>query len=149
MRAGRVAYAHGLTGPALVVDTACSSGLVAVAQAHSALLLGQCAAALAAAANLLLSPWTHAAFAAAGAPWSVHCTSFFIHGLGHLCAMSPMRTNLALVGAGLGICTCCSSAQRTHTAPIQAVGSWLILSASVRQGPRTHGFGHSFRMSSW
>ena len=75
MRAGRVAYAHGLTGPALVVDTACSSGLVAVAQAHSALLLGQCAAALAAAANLLLSPWTHAAFAAAGAPWPVHTSS--------------------------------------------------------------------------
>ena len=65
--AGRMAYVHGLTGPALVVDTACSSGLVAVAQAHSALLLGQCAAALAAAANLLLSPLTHAAFAAAGA----------------------------------------------------------------------------------
>lgn len=57
---------HGLTGPALAVDTACSSGLVAVAQAYSALLMGQCAAALAAAANLLLSPFTHASFAIAG-----------------------------------------------------------------------------------
>jgi acyl transferase domain-containing protein len=66
--AGRVAYVHGLTGPALAVDTACSSGLVAVAQAHAALLLGHCAAALAAAANLLLSPATHAGFAVAGAP---------------------------------------------------------------------------------
>lgn len=64
--AGRVAYVHSLTGPALAVDTACSSGLVAVAQAHSALLLGQCAAALAAAVNLILSPFTHASFAVAG-----------------------------------------------------------------------------------
>lgn len=57
----------GLSGPAIAVDTACSSGLVAVTLAHDALLLGKCSRALAGAINLLLSPYTHAAYGGAGA----------------------------------------------------------------------------------
>lgn len=45
--ASRVAYKLSLKGPALTIQTACSTSLVAVTQACSALLAGQCEAALA------------------------------------------------------------------------------------------------------
>src|SRR5262249_52563553 len=45
--ATRVAYKLGLRGPAVTLSTACSTSLVAVAQACSALLLQQCDTALA------------------------------------------------------------------------------------------------------
>lgn len=63
---GRISYVFGLTGPCLAIDTACSSGLVAVANAHNSLMLGVSSAALAGGVNLLLSPATHAMYAVAG-----------------------------------------------------------------------------------
>ena len=55
---GRVAFALGLEGPAMAVDTACSSALVAVHQACQALRFGDADMALAGGVNVLLSPVT-------------------------------------------------------------------------------------------
>lgn len=55
---GRVAFALGLEGPAVAVDTACSSALVSVHQACQALHSGDCDLALAGGVNVLLSPVT-------------------------------------------------------------------------------------------
>ncbi|MDY6996397.1 MAG: SDR family NAD(P)-dependent oxidoreductase [Actinomycetota bacterium] len=55
---GRVAFALGFEGPAVAVDTACSSALVAVHQACQALHSGDCDLAVAGGVNVLLSPVT-------------------------------------------------------------------------------------------
>ncbi len=55
---GRVSFALGFEGPAVAVDTACSSALVAVHQACQALHSGDCDLAVAGGVNVLLSPVT-------------------------------------------------------------------------------------------
>ena len=65
--AGRVAHQLGFQGPALALDTACSSALVAVHTACRALTDGDCDVAVAAGVNLVLSPRTTRAVARTGA----------------------------------------------------------------------------------
>ncbi|HET7500125.1 MAG TPA: alpha/beta fold hydrolase [Kofleriaceae bacterium] len=54
MTAGRLSYVLGLTGPSMALDTACSASLVAVHLACEAIRRGECRAALAGGANVLL-----------------------------------------------------------------------------------------------
>ncbi len=63
---GRIAFALGLEGPAIAVDTACSASLVAIHQAVAHLQRREADLALAGGVNAILSPFLTAAFADAG-----------------------------------------------------------------------------------
>ncbi len=57
--AARLSYFLNLRGPALAINTACSSGLVAAHQAYMSVRSGECHAAIAAGVNLILTPYNY------------------------------------------------------------------------------------------
>src|SRR4029078_12572104 len=63
---GRIAYALGVHGPAMTIDTACSSGLLAIHMACRSLNDGESDLALAGGANVVLDPRRFAGGSAAG-----------------------------------------------------------------------------------
>jgi acyl transferase domain-containing protein/NADPH:quinone reductase-like Zn-dependent oxidoreductase/NAD(P)-dependent dehydrogenase (short-subunit alcohol dehydrogenase family)/acyl carrier protein len=63
--AGRISYLFDFRGPSFIVDTACSSALVAIHSAVVSLLRGESTAAVAGGVNLILSPETTIAFSKA------------------------------------------------------------------------------------
>lgn len=67
MIAARISHCLNLKGPALTLDTACSSSIVALEVACKELLSNSCEMALAGGINLLLGPTAHRLFEVAGA----------------------------------------------------------------------------------
>ena len=62
--AANISKFFNFTGPSLVVDTACSSGLTAISMAMDSLKEGRINMGIAGAINLILNPYTHKLFAA-------------------------------------------------------------------------------------
>jgi thioester reductase-like protein len=60
--ANRISYCFNLTGPSLIVDTACSSALTALDMACRSIWNGECEAAVTGGVNALLSPGMYLAF---------------------------------------------------------------------------------------
>lgn len=63
MMANRLSYMLDVNGPSFVVDSACSSAMMAIDVAYRSIRNGECEAALACASNLTLSPVTALQFA--------------------------------------------------------------------------------------
>ncbi|OBG25059.1 type I polyketide synthase [Mycobacterium sp. 852002-51057_SCH5723018] len=77
MASGRVAYALGLHGPAVTIDTACSSGLFAIHQACRSLNDGESKLAFAGGVNVMMEPRRSASASAGGMlSGTGHCHAF-------------------------------------------------------------------------
>ena len=66
MAAGRIAFNYGMRGPAVTLDTACSSALVAAHTGMASMRLRNCGSAVVGAVNLTLLSDTPAMFQRAG-----------------------------------------------------------------------------------
>ena len=64
--AGRISYAFNLRGPSMVIDTHCSSSLVAVHQACQALRAGEIDHAIAGGINVILDPFISVGYSRSG-----------------------------------------------------------------------------------
>ncbi len=77
MASGRIAYALGLHGPAVTIDTACSSGLFAIHQACRSLNDGESNLAFAGGVNVMMEPRRSASASAGGMlSGTGHCHAF-------------------------------------------------------------------------
>ncbi|MDR3537910.1 MAG: beta-ketoacyl synthase N-terminal-like domain-containing protein [Acetobacteraceae bacterium] len=95
----RIAYVLGLEGPALTIDTACSSALVAVHQACRSLRAGESTLALAGGVHLLLAPESSIAMTKFGAmapdgrckPFDARANGYVRGEGGGLVVLKPLR----------------------------------------------------------
>jgi len=114
--ANRLSYAFDLTGPSMTIDTACSSGLVALNEACQAIREGRIEGAIVAGVNLLLSPLPFVGFSAAGmlSPDGL-CRPFDARGQGYVRAegavaflllgsnssLAPIREHARILASGV------------------------------------------------
>ncbi|WP_082993050.1 type I polyketide synthase [Mycobacterium sp. 1245111.1] len=96
MASGRISYTLGLNGPAITMDTACSSGLVTVHMACRSLHLGESDLALAGGCMLMLEPRVNSSMSAIGMLSATgRCQSFDTHANGFVrsegCAMVALK----------------------------------------------------------
>ncbi|MFT4975456.1 MAG: acyl transferase domain-containing protein/acyl carrier protein, partial [Myxococcota bacterium] len=123
--AGRLSYLLGLRGPALTVNTTCSSSLVAMHLASQSLRSGECDLALAGGATVMLSPMLFIEFSQLGA----------MSAGGRSLAFSDAADGVGWgEGAGVIALKRLSDAQRDGN-PILA----LILGSAVNQDGRSQG----------
>jgi acyl transferase domain-containing protein len=67
MMAARISDYYNLKGTSLVMDTACSSALVAIHEACKSIMSGESDAAIAGGVEILIDPWEHIGFSKSGA----------------------------------------------------------------------------------
>ncbi len=96
MASGRISYTFGLNGPAITMDTACSSGLVTVHLACRSLHQGESDLALAGGCMLMLEPRVNSSMSAIGMLSATgRCQSFDIRANGFVraegCAMVALK----------------------------------------------------------
>ncbi|MBS7791179.1 SDR family NAD(P)-dependent oxidoreductase [Roseococcus sp. SDR] len=99
----RISYAYDLKGPSLTLDTACSSSVVALAQAAAALEAGRIELAIVGGVNMLSSPAPFIGFSRAGmlSPTG-RCRPFSAKGDGYVRAEGAVALVLARPRSGLG-----------------------------------------------
>lgn len=119
--AGRLARALDLDGPTLVVDTACSSGAVALHLARQALLAGECDHAIVASASAIAAPRRWARIQALGAlSQAGHSLPFDDRADGFLRAEGAVALVLS------------------RHAPASGALGWLVASAVGHEGRTAH-----------
>lgn len=91
IKANRISFILGLTGPSEVYDTACSSSLVALHRAMQSIAAGDCAQAIVAGVSLLLSPSRVVALSKMG-----------ILNEGNICNPYSYPANREVIGEGVG-----------------------------------------------
>lgn len=103
MVSNRISYAYDLKGPSLTLDTACSSSVVALAQAAAALEAGRIELAIVGGVNMLSSPAPFIGFSRAGmlSPTG-RCRPFSAKADGYVRAEGAVVLVLARAGSGLG-----------------------------------------------
>jgi acyl transferase domain-containing protein/NADPH:quinone reductase-like Zn-dependent oxidoreductase/acyl carrier protein len=99
----RISYAYDLKGPSLTLDTACSSSVVALAQAAAALEAGRIELAIVGGVNMLSSPAPFIGFSRAGmlSPTG-RCRPFSAKGDGYVRAEGAVILVLARPNSGFG-----------------------------------------------
>ncbi|HEX7312756.1 MAG TPA: SDR family NAD(P)-dependent oxidoreductase [Pyrinomonadaceae bacterium] len=123
--ANRISYTFDLRGPSAAVDTACSSSLVAVHMACQSLWSGESTLAIAAGANLILSPALAIGFTRAG-----------VMAADGRCKTFDSRADGYVRGEGVGVVVLKPLAQALADGdPVYAV----IRGTSINQDGRTNG----------